>query len=204
MPWMHLQKRQLCQNVESLDKLGKIMRCIYPSEKCPLDQKGLEKSCPRFQFCQRTIFDFDEEEKTGQSGSLKIAIQHDYVVHVKDFVSYDWQSFIGEVGGTLGLLLGISFAHIYDFLVQMINWVMEKLCWFHHFLFLVAAVSEVKLDCHDLKWKQKIMKFLKFLFKITSGHFHHNNHIFPGKIRSISRIFVLNCISWGSRNFLWL
>ena len=47
--------------------------------------------------------------------SLQLIIEKDYVVYVEDFVSYDFQSFFGEVGGTLGLLLGVSLSHIFEF-----------------------------------------------------------------------------------------
>ena len=46
---------------------------------------------------------------------MQLIIEKDYVVYVEDFVSYDFQSFFGEVGGTLGLLLGVSLSHIFEF-----------------------------------------------------------------------------------------
>ena len=45
------------------------------------------------------------------------------VQYVKDEYAYDAQSFIGEVGGTLGLMLGLSFTSIFDF----IEYVLTKL-----------------------------------------------------------------------------
>ena len=62
----------------------------------------------------------------GTLTKLQIIVEHDYVVHVQDFISYDINSLVGEVGGTLGLLLGISMAHIFAFLhslsQQFVNW----------------------------------------------------------------------------------
>ena len=77
-----------------------------------------------------------ETEKPSSTSSaikrqtLKIFIDNDYVVYVEDTPSYDFQSFFGEVGGTLGLLLGISLAHIFDFLDSLwrgfISWIRTK------------------------------------------------------------------------------
>lgn len=44
---------------------------------------------------------------------------------IEDHIAYDTQSFIGEVGGTLGLLLGLSFISIFD-LFELILAVFEK------------------------------------------------------------------------------
>ena len=43
--------------------------------------------------------------------------------HAKDFVSYDFQSLVGEVGGTLGLMLGLS---VLSF-VQLLEYIIEKI-----------------------------------------------------------------------------
>ena len=55
-------------------------------------------------------------KETTWKATLKLIIDKDYVVYVEDFVSYDFQSFFGEVGGTLGLLLGVSLSHIFEFI----------------------------------------------------------------------------------------
>ena len=46
---------------------------------------------------------------------LKIELQNTYVQNVEDNIAYDFQSFIGEVGGTLGLFLGLSFVSFIEF-----------------------------------------------------------------------------------------
>ena len=46
---------------------------------------------------------------------LKIDLQNTYVQNVEDNIAYDFQSFIGEVGGTLGLFLGLSFVSFIEF-----------------------------------------------------------------------------------------
>ena len=46
---------------------------------------------------------------------LKIQIENPNVLTIVDSYSYDIQSFIGEVGGTLGLFLGLSAMSFVDF-----------------------------------------------------------------------------------------
>ena len=82
--------------------------------------------------CNRTIYEDLLEEKSnsqadygeaaGVNGS-KVIIQYSnpYIQVIKDFRSYDMQSLIGEVGGTLGLLLGFSFVSIFDLFEQIIE-----------------------------------------------------------------------------------
>ena len=37
-----------------------------------------------------------------------MSIQNELVTYVEEYFTYDWQSFIGEVGGTFGLFMGVS------------------------------------------------------------------------------------------------
>ena len=39
---------------------------------------------------------------------VEMSIQNELVTYVEEYFTYDWQSFIGEVGGTFGLFLGVS------------------------------------------------------------------------------------------------
>ena len=47
---------------------------------------------------------------------LKIQLESPNVQTIKDQVAYDLQSLIGEVGGTLGLFLGLSTMSFIDFI----------------------------------------------------------------------------------------
>lgn len=40
--------------------------------------------------------------------SIEFGINNELVSYVEDYIGYDWQSFIGEVGGTFGVFLGFS------------------------------------------------------------------------------------------------
>ena len=39
---------------------------------------------------------------------VEISIKNELVTYVEEYFTYDWQSFIGEVGGTFGLFMGVS------------------------------------------------------------------------------------------------
>ncbi len=55
--------------------------------------------------------------KVGTGASrIRISLVDINVQYVVDQISYNAQSFIGEVGGTLGLLLGLSFLSAIDLL----------------------------------------------------------------------------------------
>ena len=99
------------------------------------DWNSLNQDVPDYEDllpCNRTIYEdlieeksnsqADYEEATGINGS-KVIIQYSnpYIQVIKDSRSYDMQSLIGEVGGTLGLLLGFSFVSIFDLLEQIIE-----------------------------------------------------------------------------------
>ena len=69
--------------------------------------------------CKRAVYSSIANEQSididGYNESwVKIKYGTPYVQNVKDYLSYDMQSLIGEVGGTLGLLLGFSFMSIID------------------------------------------------------------------------------------------
>ena len=68
--------------------------------------------------CNRTVFDsvieMQPKEVKNDLASVTIQYVNPYIQVIKDSSSYDMQSLIGEVGGTLGLLLGFSFISIFD------------------------------------------------------------------------------------------
>ena len=67
-----------------------------------------------------SLYEFVEGTSTVSSylTSLDLKIGNKYVIYVIDFVSYDFQSFFGEVGGTLGLMLGISLPSIFQIFIK--------------------------------------------------------------------------------------
>ena len=86
-----------------------------------------EETCPEFPKCKRSIYKLDikDEPKNEVSNhaSLTIQLESPNVQSIVDTIAYDLQSLIGEVGGTLGLFLGLS---TYSF-VELIEYLMNKL-----------------------------------------------------------------------------
>ena len=126
MSWMATKLvNNLCKTPKSLETIATFM--IEMNDKCRNDPCAINmtlvnQACPKVHSCSRSIFDFQESSREKpQPNSLKIIIEKDYVVYVSDFISYDFNSFFGEVGGTLGLLLGYSMAHIFEFLIQALK-----------------------------------------------------------------------------------
>ena len=64
----------------------------------------------------------------GNSG-LRIKLRNPNVLNIVDSYSYDIQSFIGEVGGTLGLFLGLSMFSIVEFIEYILRKLYNKRNW---------------------------------------------------------------------------
>ena len=86
-----------------------------------------EKDCPKMPKCKRSVYQMDlETTKDGsyEKSNLIIKLKNPNILTIVDEYSYDLQSFIGEVGGTLGLFLGLS---MFSF-IELIEYVLRKLC----------------------------------------------------------------------------
>ena len=71
--------------------------------------------------CKRSIYDLALKPNVyvphSATGSvLEIQLKSSNVYTIKDSIAYDLQSLIGEVGGTLGLFLGLSTMSFIDFI----------------------------------------------------------------------------------------
>ena len=89
------------------------------------DKMWQVKDCPTSPKCNRTIYkmEVEKEESTWSEfkASLKIQLESPNVQNVIDSHAYDLQSLIGEVGGTLGLFLGLSTYSFVEFVEYLIN-----------------------------------------------------------------------------------
>ena len=64
-----------------------------------------------------------ETEFMNNESKLEIQLENPNVLTIVDSYTYDIQSFVGEVGGTLGLFLGLS---IFSF-VEFIEYILRKI-----------------------------------------------------------------------------
>ena len=126
LPWMQLD----FPDVETCDhlKTGNVTRLWVEEFNHEQTSECSEDILP----CTRTVYDDSLEElsRFGQAyghgtglntSKLNIQFPNPYVQVIKDSYNYDMQSLIGEVGGTLGLLLGLSFISVFDLIESIIN-----------------------------------------------------------------------------------
>ena len=86
-----------------------------------------ENRCPKMPKCKRSIYKMDlsaTDRNDFRTSHLEIKLKNPNILTIIDDYSYDLQSFIGEVGGTLGLFLGLSMFSCIEF----IEYVLRKLC----------------------------------------------------------------------------
>ena len=77
--------------------------------------------------CKRSIYKMDlsaTDHNNFHMSELEIKLNNPNILTIIDDYSYDLQSFIGEVGGTLGLFLGLS---MFSF-IEFIEYVLRKIC----------------------------------------------------------------------------
>ena len=87
-----------------------------------------EDECTKFPKCKRSIYKMDirTKGKVNQNSIqsvLKINFESSIVQKIVDYYAYDFASILGEVGGILGLFMGIS---LYSF-VEYFEYVIDKL-----------------------------------------------------------------------------
>ena len=86
-----------------------------------------DNNCPKMPKCKRSVYQMDlstTENGIYETANLLIKLKNPNILTIVDEYSYDLQSFIGEVGGTLGLFLGLSMFSCIEF----IEYVLRKLC----------------------------------------------------------------------------
>ena len=129
LPWMHELDFLNISRCQDHDNIGNVTRLWIEIFNDEIIDECKEDLLP----CIRTVYEDSLEEfsAVGQhygdsvaSNSSRLSIQfpNPYVQVIKDSYSYDMQSLIGEVGGTLGLLLGLSFISVFDLIESILDW----------------------------------------------------------------------------------
>ena len=85
-----------------------------------------EQTCPQMPKCKRIVYNMaiypnTDISRGNQGSTMIIKMESPNVKSVVDSFAYDLQSLIGEVGGTLGLCLGlsmISFVDFFEFIIR--------------------------------------------------------------------------------------
>ena len=69
---------------------------------------------------------FIHEANTQNASQIKLKYERMMVDHVKEYISYDGQSLFSEIGGTMGLCLGISGRSLYESLASSVMNIFER------------------------------------------------------------------------------
>ena len=126
LPWIVQQKIKLCPILDKNRKesYADIVTTWHDSYQL------YEDKCPKMPKCKRSIYKMDismtqrNDLFKFRKSHLEIELNNPNILTIIDDYSYDLQSFIGEVGGTLGLFLGMS---MFSF-IEFIEYVLRKLC----------------------------------------------------------------------------
>ena len=84
-----------------------------------VDCSTTQRPCQKIEY----FLNVDQGAAEGMSRltSFDITFEKEIVTYIEEYFTYDWQSFIGEVGGTFGLFLGVSvFTTLFD-LIEFFN-----------------------------------------------------------------------------------
>ena len=109
---------------------GKNARCIYQiyDGKHPTEYEWCLKKCNAG--CERVLFDLEVEKlfRTTDSTMLSIYLYYPTLLSesVTERLKYTWSEIIGLIGGTFGLLTGLSALSVIELFVIIILFVMQK------------------------------------------------------------------------------
>ena len=125
MPWTkHLDGENICSITQLKNALSDFecyMSVYNPNIfSCKESNMASNFSCENLQSCKQIKMDLMDEFKVKNEGfndsTVLLLWKEEFVTYIQDFVAYDLQNFIGEVGGTLGLFLGVSFTSLITFI----------------------------------------------------------------------------------------
>ena len=75
--------------------------------------------------CKKYKIDLMNEDVSGEVNTteahLIFAINDGYFIEEEQYMIYDFNSFVADTGGYMGLILGCSFLSIYDQLVELLK-----------------------------------------------------------------------------------
>ena len=125
LPWTITEKHKLCQiiDINRNQSYADIVSIWY------YHFIANQKYCPKMPKCKRSIYKMDlstnkldiRNEGNDLNTVLNIVLKDPNVLTIVDNYSYDLQSLIGEVGGTLGLFLGLSMFSFVGFIEYILR-----------------------------------------------------------------------------------
>ena len=129
LPWTLSGNNQsaACPMDQSMSSPLKEYLCqAWPFSKACADQEN-KPSCSKNDPCSKILMSVTTTQTTKMSFFPKSVIleflwKDQFITYMQEYYNYDLQSFIGEVGGTAGLFLGVSFlTSISDFFESILG-----------------------------------------------------------------------------------
>ena len=131
LPWMNNMTTKTCPIIEEIHENNET---VYQGiSKRVMEWSSMNHgkyNCQSGTRCKRSIYNtkmeiMNENDPANPTHRAHVRIQFEspLVQNINDSYAYDSQSLVGEVGGTLGLFLGLS---TYSF-VEIITYLVEKL-----------------------------------------------------------------------------
>ena len=91
-----------------------------------LDYKGLYSKCTSKMACKQPTYQLEMTKSVKvENSTIELVLASPIVEYNIDSISYDLQSLIGEIGGTMGLTLGLSIYSLIDFVEYIEERVMK-------------------------------------------------------------------------------
>ncbi|KAJ3617566.1 hypothetical protein MTP99_007278 [Tenebrio molitor] len=124
VPWLrHLDEEYpQCSNSTSIDSLYEAF-----NDPTIFFFRKFTESCNCLMPCNNSIYQYQIENRrdgdtiSGPSSQINIYFQSNLVTELTDVVSYDWNTFLADVGGSLGFLLGLSVIGVVTVLEEFIR-----------------------------------------------------------------------------------
>ena len=123
LPWTSDKQHVICPIIDqNRNETYRDMIGIWTSEYEKTINTNTMPKCKRSQY-KKIMGETKHWNDDTKVAFLKIKLENPNVLSIVDSYSYDIQSFVGEVGGTLGLFLGLS---IFSF-VEFAEYILRKM-----------------------------------------------------------------------------
>ena len=83
------------------------------------------RPCKKIDYSIHASLDSVDDDENWPMTIVDASMNNELVTYIEEYFTYDWQSFIGEVGGTFGLFMGVSLLttlfDLIDFVCRSLN-----------------------------------------------------------------------------------
>ena len=137
LPW--LAKKGLpgngvsCQYPEEYDRYVQLYNEVINFDSGSISSiANCIPSCKRHEYSVKHMLTYEHKRLMKNSTTVHFFFGKDRFTVRKQYYTYDFQNFLADFGGYLGLLLGYSILGFYDTLVNLVKFAYEKKMKVHH------------------------------------------------------------------------